>query len=168
MKKTYSKLALGLVAIAILFALVSFLRENWSANESPGSVETFLAKGVLAWARRGDASTPNPLQPTEENLQDGRRQYEKQCAFCHGLDGKGPEQTGVQFYPRVPSLVKRPDKRTDGQMQSIIAKGIRYTAMPSFEKALSADQIWKTVLWVRHLPQVPPPEQSPGNQSPGP
>jgi len=158
LKKPFSKLALAGVALVFVFAIVSFLRENWSASEAPGAVETFFAKWALSRARQSESSTQNPFPPTEENLQEGRQHYEKQCAFCHGLDGKGQDQTGIQFYPPVPSLIERENEMTDGQVHSIINKGIRYTAMPSFAKALPPNEIWKVVLWVRRLRQQPPPE----------
>jgi mono/diheme cytochrome c family protein len=170
LKKTYTKVALGLVAAAFLFAIASFLSENWSANESPGMLETFLAKWALSRARKSQGQTPNPLPPTEENLLEGRQIYEKQCAFCHGLDGRGETKdqtqgrTGVQFYPPVPSLIDRENELADGQIHSIVTKGVRYTAMPSFAKALTAEEIWKVVLWVRHLPQMPP--QAPQDPAP--
>jgi mono/diheme cytochrome c family protein len=41
----------------------------------------------------------------------------------------------------------------DGQMHYIISRGIRYTAMPSFAKVLTPDQIWKVITWVRSLPR---------------
>ena len=159
LKKLHTKLALGLVVLIFLVAIGSFLRENWSANESPGVLETFLAKWALSRARQTAGETRNPLQPTEGNLQEGRQHYEKQCAFCHGLDGKGQGQTGVQFYPPVPSLMDRGNEMTDGQIHSVVTKGIRYTAMPSFAKELGPEEIWKIVLWVRHLPQQPPQAQ---------
>ncbi len=151
MKKTFSKIALALVALVFGFALVSFLRENWSAADTPGVVETFLARLALSRARSAESNLKNPLQPAPENLEAGRHHYEKECAFCHGLDGKGQGQTGIQFYPPVPSLVGRASEMSDGQIQSIVSKGIRYTAMPSFAKELSTEEIWKVVLWVRHL-----------------
>ncbi len=154
MKKIHSKLALGLVALIFVYAIASFLRENWSASETPGIVETLIAKWALSRARQAESGAHNPFQPTEENLQEGRQHYEKQCAFCHGLDGKGQSQNaGIQFYPPVPSLVDRESEMTDGQVQSIVNKGIRYTAMPSFAKVLRPEEIWKVVLWVRRLPQ---------------
>jgi mono/diheme cytochrome c family protein len=168
MKKTYSKITLVVIAIAILFAIGSFLRENWGANQSPGLLETTLAKWALRRARSSESDVKNPLPATPENLEAGRVLYEKQCAFCHGVDGTGQGPTGPQFYPPVPSLVHRTDDNmTDGQMQSVVSKGIRYTAMPSFERVLTPDEIWKVNLWIRHLqaqPQSAPPAGSP--QSP--
>ena len=165
MKKIYSKAALGLVAVIFLFAVASFLRENWSANETPGVVERFLANWALSRARQGQSDVRNPLQASAENLEEGRQHYEKQCAFCHGLDGKGQGESGVQFYPPVPSLIDPQNEASDGQMQAIVKQGIRYTGMPSFAKVLSQDEMWKAILWVRHLAQQPPAgEQTPINQ----
>jgi mono/diheme cytochrome c family protein len=174
LKKTYNKIALGLVALAILFAVVSFLRENWSANERPGVVETILARLFLSRSRSAGDILKNPIEPTTANLDEGRRLYEKQCAFCHGLDGKGQGATGLQFYPPVPALAGRAadgpaDKSiawSDGQLQSILNNGIRYTAMPSFARELSPEETWKVVLWVRHLSERPYPAQ--GILPPGP
>src|SRR5579885_510109 len=156
MSKAASKVALFVIAAIIVFALVSFLRENWSANESPGIIETVLAKWALNRARSSEADARNPFAPTPENLDDGKAAYEKQCAFCHGSDGKGQSETGIQFYPPVPPLAGGQHELTDGQISSIISQGIRYTAMPSFTRALPPDEIWKVVLWVRHLQSQQP------------
>ncbi|MBM6691393.1 cytochrome c, partial [Fusobacterium mortiferum] len=76
----------------------------------------------------------------------------------HGT-GQTPEK-GVQFYPPVPSLVDSKLNLTDGQMHAVVTNGIRYTAMPAFEKVLTPEQTWKAVLWVRRLAQQPPPAVS--------
>lgn len=154
-------MALGLVAVAIVFALVSFLRENWGADQTPGAVESFLARWLLS-SPRPAVDQPNPFPPTEENLQAGRQFYEKHCAFCHGLDGNGPGESGIQFYPPVPSLAEPEIELTDAQRHHIITRGIRYTAMPSFAKALTPEETWKIVTWVRRLlPPAPSPPKSP-------
>jgi mono/diheme cytochrome c family protein len=147
-KKSIAGLGLALMALAIVFALFSFWRENWAANQAPGPVERFLA-GLLLSGSRDVEDRPNPFSATEENLSEGRQLYESQCAFCHGPDRAGPGDSEVQFYPPVPSLARPQNQLTDSQMHFVIQRGIRYTAMPSFAKALSDDQIWKVVLWIR-------------------
>ena len=156
MKKIYAGLALALVAVVFVYAVASFFRENWAASQTPGVLEKFLARWVLSAARQTGAELKNPLSPTEENLREGRERYEKQCAFCHGLDGRGQQPNGMQFYPPVPSLVERDNELTDGQRHFIVSNGIRYTAMPSFAKVLDPEQIWKVVLWLRHLSEQGP------------
>src|SRR5689334_12640031 len=130
-------LALGLIAVIIVFAVGSFVSENWGVSGTPGTLERIIANWALSSSHRENAGAKNPIAPTPENLEDGRRNYEKQCAFCHGLDGRGQvQQSGVQFYPPVPAIAGPGVELTDGQIQSAISNGIRYTGMPSFSKVL--------------------------------
>ena len=155
-KKTIAGLGLVLLGLAVIFALLSFWRENWGANQTPGAVERFLAEWLLSGSRNPAVEVPNPVAATEANLAEGRELYDQQCAFCHAPDGSGSSASRVKFYPPVPSLLPPQNQLTDAQMQFVIQRGIRYTAMPSFEKALTEDQIWKVVLWVRRLSQIRP------------
>jgi mono/diheme cytochrome c family protein len=160
LKKTTAGVGLVFIAIVLVIAIFSFLRENWAADQTPGTVERLFAGWLLSGSRKTIAERPNPVPLTESSLNEGRELYEKQCAFCHGQDGKGSGGTGVQFYPPVPSLVEGNGDLTDAGIQSVITQGIRYTAMPSFSKALSEEQMWKIVLWVRHLPASASPADS--------
>jgi len=156
-KKRFAAVALVLIALVFLFAIGSFLRENWAANQAPGAIESFIARLIRSLGSQPQADQPNPFAATPENLEEGRMLYEKQCVFCHGMDAAGQTPEGIQFYPPVPSLVAPELELTDGQMHFIVTNGIRYTAMPAFEKVLTPDETWKTVLWVRRLAQQPPP-----------
>ena len=160
-KKRRAAIFLGLIVVVFLFAIASFLRENWGANQTPGAIESFIARLVRGLGAQRQADEPNPFSSTPENLETGRMVYEEHCVFCHGDDGIGqkPEQ-GIQFYPPVPSLVDPNLALSDGQMHFIVTNGIRYTAMPAFEKVLTPEEIWKAVLWVRRLARQPPPESA--------
>jgi mono/diheme cytochrome c family protein len=160
-KKKRAAIVLGLLAAVFLFAIGSFLRENWGANQSPGAIESFIARFIRGMGAQRHADQPNPFQPTPENLEEGRMLYEQHCVFCHGDNGVGqtPDQ-GIQFYPPVPSLVDPSLEFTDGQMHFVVTNGIRYTAMPAFEKVLTPVQTWKAILWVRRLSQQPAPQTS--------
>ena len=161
MKKKRAAVALVLIALVFVFAIGSFLNENWGANQTPGAIESFIARLIRSLGAQPRADQPNPFSATPENLEEGRMAYEEHCVFCHGDHGTGqtPEK-GVQFYPPVPSLVDSKLNLTDGQMHSVVTNGIRYTAMPAFEKVLTPEQTWKAVLWVRRLAQQPPPAVS--------
>jgi mono/diheme cytochrome c family protein len=150
-KKPYAAAALGLIGLIVLFAIVSFLRENWAADGEPGGVERWLARTFLLRSRSESEALKNPLPANEATLTSGRVLYEKHCAFCHGLDGKGPAAGGMQFYPPVPSLKTPPEPLRDGQIFSIVQLGIRYTAMPGFGKALNEQEIWQITAFVNSL-----------------
>lgn len=161
LRKFYAGVGLALIAAAILFAVLSFLRENWAANQTPGGFERWVARWLLFRNRDDGSGRVNPLPPTAENLAAGRELFEKHCAFCHGMDGHGPAIPGIQFYPPVPSLAQPEEPLTDAQLYSTIELGIRYTAMPSFGQALSDEQIWKVTSFVRSLPRLVSPPVSP-------
>ncbi len=51
-------------------------------------------------------------------------------------------------------------KLSDSEIYFIVAQGIRNTAMPAFGKAHSPDDMWRAVLWVRHLANLTPGENA--------
>lgn len=148
--------------LGAMFTLVVVLpRLNWGADQKPSWLEAALAGRTLnSWVARGAPAEVNPLQATSDNLKDARNEYGEHCAVCHGLDGSGNNRLEAVFYPAVPKLTGDTQKLTDGQIYFIVSKGIGNTAMPSFERTHSVEDIWRTVLWVRHLTQLTPQEKS--------
>jgi cytochrome c oxidase cbb3-type subunit 3 len=114
-------------------------------------LESLVARWFLSGARVAQENLANPFPSTPENLQAGEDVYQRFCAFCHGADGTGSGEGGIQFYPPVPSLVESKAELSDAQIHAIVSRGIRYTAMPSFAKALTPDRIWKVTAWVRQI-----------------
>ena len=151
MKRSSAGVGLIVIALIVVFAIASFLRENWGANQAPGAIERVLAGWLLAGSRRTVPGGPNPVPSTEENLNQGRELYNKNCSFCHGEDGKGSPATGPQFYPPAPSLTDPSDPQHDSETHAVITDGIRYTGMPSFAKTMNDEERWKVVLWLRRL-----------------
>lgn len=151
----------SIAIVAVFFIEVVAPSMNWSAAAEPGSVEEYLADRVIdGWVVR-NASTGTNLPPsTAENLKAGQNDYREYCAGCHGLDGSGRSQLEAEFYPPVPKLIEDAQQMTDGQLYFIIAKGIRYSAMPSFETHHKREEIWRMVLWLRHLPSLSPAEKA--------
>ena len=147
--------------VAVFFIEVVAPSMNWSAAAEPGLVEEYLADRVIdGWVTRNAPASTNPLSASAEILKAGQNDYREHCAGCHGLDGSGRNQLEAEFYPPVPKLTEDTQQMTDGQLYFIIAKGIRYSAMPSFETHHKREEIWRMVLWLRHLPSLTPEEKS--------
>jgi mono/diheme cytochrome c family protein len=96
----------------------------------------------------------NPLSATAENIAAGKKTFGDYCVACHGLDG---QNTGVPFAenmsPAVPSLAAQSvQSYSDGQLKWVIENGIAPSGMPSSKGILSEEEIWSTVLFIRHLP----------------
>ena len=136
-----SALALGLVLVACEVT-------------PPGRVETAVMVQLKRQITVGGRSDRNPLEPTEENVRAGRKAFSAYCFACHGLDG---QNTGVPFAdamsPPVPPLSSpQVQQYTDGQLHSLIANGLFPSGMPASRGILGDDEIWRIVLFIRHLP----------------
>ena len=151
----------ALVVAAAFFIEVVAPSINWSAAAEPGMMEEYLADRVIdGWVGRNSTSQENPLSATSQNLKMAQDDYREHCAGCHALDGSGRNQFGAQFYPPVANLREDESQMTDGQLYFIIAKGIRYSGMPAYETHHSREEIWRFVLWVRHLTRLSPDERA--------
>jgi mono/diheme cytochrome c family protein len=120
----------------------------------PGRFERAVAAAVKRSVTVGGKSDRNPLAATDEDVRRGQRAFSSYCVACHGLDG---QNTGVPFAdamsPPVPRLTT-PDVQqyTDGQLHSIIENGLSPSGMPAARGILSDEEMWRIVLYIRHLP----------------
>ena len=121
----------------------------------PTSFETSSINWVKHNVTVGGKSDKNPVPATAENIDEGKQAFTQYCMVCHGLDG---QNTGVPFAttvsPPVPSLASAPVQAySDGQLKWVIQHGIRPSGMPPSEGVFGDDDMWKMVLYIRHLPK---------------
>jgi mono/diheme cytochrome c family protein len=119
-----------------------------------GKWETAFVTHAKHWVLVGDKDVKNPLTPTSEHIAEGKESFSHYCVACHGLDG---QNTGVPFAenmaPPVPSLASSGvQSYTDGQLKWVIDNGIFPSGMPASKGILTDEEIWSTVLYIRHLP----------------
>lgn len=149
----------GLAGVMIWIAVLP--RLDWSATKSSGAIEQALARNVLRrWVCSNADSRTNPLSPTPENLKAARTEFAAHCASCHALDGSGRNRFEADFSPPVAKLTGGVQKLSDAEIYFIVAHGIRNTAMPAFGKVHSPDDMWRAVLWMRHLASLTPDEKA--------
>ena len=120
----------------------------------PSSLERTVVIAAEHDITVGNRSQKNPLPFNKETLAEGKEVFGHYCVACHGLDG---QNTGVPFAdnmsPPVPSLAsKQVQSYTDGQLKWVIDNGIWPSGMPSSKGILTDEEIWSTVLYIRHLP----------------
>jgi len=135
--------------------VIAFLVIVAGCKASPPSK---VERSVMRWTKHTvtvrNKSEQNPLPLTGENLTAGKEAFSHYCVACHGMDG---QNTGVPFAdtmsPPVP-LLNSPEVQsyTDGQLKWVIDNGIEPSGMPGSKGILSDDEIWSTVLFIRHLP----------------
>jgi mono/diheme cytochrome c family protein len=97
---------------------------------------------------------PNPVKATESSVALGRQHYQTFCTPCHGPEAKG----GVTG-PVATKFIPPPDltnaelqrQRTDGYWHSYIVVG--GAVMPAYGEALSSQEAWHVVNYLRSLAQ---------------
>jgi mono/diheme cytochrome c family protein len=122
----------------------------------PSRVETKLVYWTKHHVTVRGKNDVNPVAATPETIADGKQMFTSYCMVCHGLDG---QNTGVPFAntisPPVPSLAS-PEVQayTDGQLKWIIENGIYPSGMPPSKGDFSDDDMWRMVVYIRHLPKA--------------
>lgn len=80
----------------------------------------------------------------------GREIYVNTCIRCHGIDGKGAQ--GVKLVPPPADLgTSAVQNRLDGTLFRRIHEGKPNTAMGAWKHALSDEEIWDVLAYVRTL-----------------
>jgi len=153
---------LGVVSVLAAGALAAVVMlgqaHGWSARETPGSLERWIARRAREAALPAEAkSLVNPTPDTPEVLSDARAHWADHCATCHANDGSGEISMGKHMYPPAPDM-RAPGTQhlSDGELFYIIQNGIRLTGMPAWSGASNHDEqdSWKLVRFIRHLPAL--------------
>ena len=96
------------------------------------------------------AATPSP--PRRPRSRRAAELFVIYCTPCHGAQGKGNGPVSTKFVP--PADLTNADLqkgRTDGYWQSYLSVG--GAVMPSYGEALSAEERWHVVNFLRTLAQ---------------
>jgi len=126
-----------------------------AVGNTPSTFERRTAnKSVDEWVEAHAPTQANPFPATMENITDGSKIYDDNCAFCHGSLKQPISPMRKQFYPSVPQLMTRTPHDPDGELFYVAKYGIRYTGMPGWDGVLNDDQIWKAILFIKNSGQM--------------
>ena len=157
-------LALLLTTVILAACGLLLVRRGFRATTTPTAWETLAAhtlRGLSVPAL--ERSAKNPFVASSDSLQQGRELFVTQCAVCHGIDGSGKTQPGLNLYPRVPDLrTTSTQNLSDGEIHYIIENGVQLTGMPAWGNPHleSSGNSWKLVLFIRSLRPLSTEEQS--------
>lgn len=119
-----------------------------------GVVSTQEARNPIA------AAVKNPVAATPESIAAGKKAYDANCASCHGDKAQGAERAGVlisiiqeQGGKQPPDLTddKSDYGSTDGEIYTVIKKGVPPTMMAGWDGRISDTEIWSIVNYIRAL-----------------
>jgi len=155
---------LGFVVAIALIALAAFGAVQTGAmpargDVAPGAMERWAAHTSLnATLEREAPKPPYPFgPPSEADFTAGATVYAQHCTICHGSANGTPSAVARGFAVIAPQF-KRHGVADDpeGETYWKIDHGIRFTAMPAFDKSLDEKSIWQVTYFLKHLPDVPP------------
>jgi cytochrome c oxidase cbb3-type subunit 2 len=139
--------------------------ETWKGRSLTAIVPTEELHGLVAYLQklgtnRGawrDVFEPQSLSvsvmsipQTDEQVVRGRAVYERRCVGCHGVkgDGNGPAATFLNPRPRNFTLgafkfrsTPSGSLPTDGDLYRTLARGVRWTAMPTWHELPEQDRM---------------------------
>jgi thiosulfate dehydrogenase len=149
--------ALILVVAATLAAVLTGIVPARN-DVRPGPMEKWAANTSLqASMRREMPPPPYPFgPPTEADFVQGATLYVQNCAVCHGTAHGTPTAIAQGLAVRPPQFEKHGvDDDPEGETYWKIEHGIRFTAMPAFDKTMDERSIWQLTYFLKHLPALP-------------
>jgi len=109
----------------------------------------FMHQGIPAEYR----GARNPLSPDAKTINEGRTLYQGNCVSCHGKTGMGDGEAARSLSPSpalLAYMIQMPMAVDEYMLWSISDGGAAFgTAMPAFKEALTKDEIWKIVTYMR-------------------
>jgi cytochrome c peroxidase len=120
---------------ALLFSCPAFAHEGHGKAHAPEAARKLV----------------NPLATAPEQLKIAEALYGKNCAGCHGVDGKAntPIARKMKVHP-VNLTDYQIDTMRDGEIYWVVAHGIS-PSMPALPKEQGEKGAWQITLWVREL-----------------
>ncbi len=116
-------------------------------------VDGTVARGFVPYPYMGIAEPKeylvNPVLPTKESIELGKRKFLTFCSPCHGNHADGDSRLRGQF-PSPPSLhTERAINFPDGRIYHVITNG--QNAMPSYAAQVTREERWSIVNYIRVL-----------------
>jgi mono/diheme cytochrome c family protein len=93
----------------------------------------------------------NPIPRSVESIARGRQLFAKDCAVCHGAQGRG-DGVAAAALPQRPEDLSRiapPPIFPDGVVAYRIINGVKM--MPAFKSTLTENEIWDLLNFIRSL-----------------
>lgn len=115
-----------------------------------------LLIGIISFGFSGGPALKDlPLPAKQYDAVSGREIYANTCFRCHGIDGRGT--MGLQLVPPPADLTSPAiQNRLDGTLFKRIHDGKPNTAMGAWANALSDEEIWDVLTYVRTLARNDP------------
>jgi thiosulfate dehydrogenase len=156
---------LGIILLPLgVMAWLRFGHPPVAVSDPPLPMERWITHIPLNERIDAEMVKTPPIQPDAEVFMAGAQIYSKDCAACHGFQGK-PSTFGAHMFPRAPQLWQKHPRRDvvgvsddpPGETAWKVDNGIRLSGMPSFKSVLNDTQIWQVSLLLANANKPLPP-----------
>jgi mono/diheme cytochrome c family protein len=152
----------GFVGAALMAAVLVIIALAWlwlGGFDPRASSQSHLAPLALDIAVKqrmeaGAARVGPPPAPDVRRLVLGYRQYDAECAACHGTPDASPAPWAKSMSPQPPDLSETSTHLSPKALFWLICHGVKMTGMPAFGVQRTDDKIWDLALFVRTLPTM--------------
>ncbi len=153
----------GLAGAAMLAAVLVMSGMAWlwlgGFDAGAASPESPLAARALRITLNhqlelAEAAAGSPPAPNGKSLIFGFRQYDAECAACHGTPDEPRALWARSMNPPSPDLTETPSRLSVKQLFWLICHGVKMTGMPAFGVQRTDRQISDLTLFVRALPNM--------------
>lgn len=152
----------GLVAAGALagvgaLAVVEFgLYDTAATARHNALVSWALHKTFKQSVRLRAGETPLAPRFTADQVVAGFRQYQTDCMSCHGGPGVARADWVKGLEPTPPFLLDVGKRYSAAELNYILQKGVKMSAMPSWGATRSPEQIAEVVAFLKALPDISP------------
>ena len=147
----------GVVAGLGAIAVVEFgLYDTAATARHNALVSWALHKTFKQSVRLRAGETPLAARFTNEQVISGFRQYQAQCITCHGGPGIARADWVKGLEPTPPFLLDAGKRWTAAQLNFILEKGVKMSAMPSWGTTRSKAEVADVVAFLKALPEISP------------
>jgi len=141
------------------FCLILCLAFTISACSENGETQTATRQAVDLLDRAEPpteyAALSNPLADDPDASLKGQELFTRNCTACHGETGAGDGPAGAGLNPPPQDLAANENAFSDAYLYWRIAEGGWMepfnSAMPAWKTALSEQEIWQLVTYIRQL-----------------
>jgi len=120
--------------------------------------KTLWAHGEVKMPKKGETHHEHQAASETDRITLGETVYKHMCTFCHGADGNGGGKAMAYLYPWPRDFRKGVFKyRTtppeslplDKDIYQTIQRGVPGTAMPGWRNALTEEETWAVVAYIK-------------------
>lgn len=130
---------------------------NVAASAPHGAVDGWVLETAMRSSVRSRAAEIDaPRAFTAEQAQAGFREFDSECAMCHGAPGVERAAWASGLTPRPPSLENAAQRWDEAELFWIIKNGVKMTGMPAMGEHHSDEDIWNIVAFLETLPDTSP------------